>query len=426
VSIVVIGASHRSAPLELLEAMAIDADHLDKALDDLLGREHLSEAVVVSTCNRTEVYVVAERFHGAFGDVRDFFSDLTFLPPDRFADELVVSHDDDAVRHLFRVAAGLESAVVGEHEILGQVRTAWERARQQGSAGSTLNLLFRHALEAGKRARTDTGIARHVTSVSQAAVVMAAEQVGGLAGRRAVVLGAGDMGRGMVHLLAEHDLAELVVVNRSAQRAEELASAHGPETAVRAATYGHLHLELADADVLFTATGSDQPILAPAEMEPLMSRRGGRELLVVDIAVPRDVVPAVGDIPGITLVDMVGLGAFAERGLAERRREIPAVEAIVDDEVDRYSADASSRQVAPLVADLYELGDSVRSTELARHAARLATMSDADRETVEAVTRAVVAKLLHTPTVRVKDAAGTLRGERLAANLRELFDLNEP
>lgn len=425
-SIVVIGASHRSAPLELLEAMAIDADHLDKALDDLLGREHLSEAVVVSTCNRTEVYVVAERFHGAFGDVRDFFSDLTFLPPDRFADELVVSHDDDAVRHLFRVAAGLESAVVGEHEILGQVRTAWERARQQGSAGSTLNLLFRHALEAGKRARTDTGIARHVTSVSQAAVVMAAEQVGGLAGRRAVVLGAGDMGRGMVHLLAEHDLAELVVVNRSAQRAEELASAHGPETAVRAAAYGHLHLELVDADVLFTATGSDQPILAPAEMEPLMSSRGGRELLVVDIAVPRDVVPAVGDIPGITLVDMVGLGAFAERGLAERRREIPAVEAIVDDEVDRYSADASSRQVAPLVADLYELGDSVRSAELARHAARLATMSDADRETVEAVTRAVVAKLLHTPTVRVKDAAGTLRGERLAANLRELFDLNEP
>lgn len=422
-SIVVIGASHHSAPLEMLEKMVIDDDRRTKALDDLLGREHLSEVVVVSTCNRTEVYAVAEKFHGAYGDVRDFFAELTFLPPDAFADSLQVEYDDDAVRHLFRVAAGLESVVVGEHEILGQVRTAWEAARVAGASGASLNLLFRHAIEAGKRARTETNIARHVASVSQAAVVMAADRAGDLMGRRAVVVGAGDMGRGMVQLLADHGLDEVVVVNRTAARAEALLASLRPGAPVRAAEYDALLDELVGADVVFTSTRSTSSVLTTDDIAPVLAGRDGRELVIVDIAVPRDVDPAVGELDGVTLLDMDALADFTERGIAERRREIPAVNAIVEAEFLRHAVDASSRQVAPLVRDLHSFGESMRVAELDRFAARLADLDPSERETVESLTRAIVAKLMHTPTVRLKDAAGTLRGERLATNLRDLFDL---
>ena len=222
-SVVVVGANHRTAPLELLERMSVTGDALPKLLHHLEAGEHISEVVVLATCNRTEVYLVAERFHGAYGEVRDFFSDLTFLPPDRFADSLYVHYDDQAVTHLFEVAAGLDSAVPGEHEILGQVRSAWEVARAEGTARRGLNLLFRHALEVGKRARTETAIGTHITSVSQAAVQIAADRLGTLAGRRVVLVGAGAMGRGMADFLAAEGVEELVLANRTAGRAAELA-----------------------------------------------------------------------------------------------------------------------------------------------------------------------------------------------------------
>jgi len=419
VSVVVIGANHRTAPLDLLEKMALDADRLPKYLDALRDREHVSEAVIVSTCNRTEIYVVAEQFHGAYRDVRDLVSDLTYLPPDEFTDHLDVAWDIDAVEHLFRVASGLDSVVMGEHEILGQVRTAWDRARELGAAGPTLNLLFRHAIETGKRARTETAIARSVTSVSQAAVVMAADRLGSLAGRHVVVLGAGDMGRGMVHLLAEVEPASLTVVNRNEVRAAEIASL----VAGRSAPMTALDAELRGADVLFTATASSTPILGPDEVARVMTERNGKPLLVVDIAVPRDVEPAVAELPGVELLDMDDIRAFCEAGLAERRREVPAVEAIVDAELGRWADRYSSREVAPVVAEIHRRAEEIRAGELGRYAAKLSSLDPAEREAVEALTRGIVAKLLHTPTVRLKDAAGSPRGERLTRSLRDLFEL---
>ena len=418
-SVVVIGANHRTAPLELLEKMALDGERLSKYLDALCARDHISEAVIVSTCNRTEIYVVAEQFHGAYRDVRDLVSDLTYLPPDEFTDHLDVAWDADAVQHLFRVSSGLDSVVVGEHEILGQVRTAWDLARDRGAAGPTLNLLFRHALECGKRARTETSISRSVTSVSQAAVVMAAERLGTLAGRRAVVLGAGDMGRGMVHLLADVDVDSLTVVNRDATRAAEVAALVDG----RSAPLSGLAAELAEADVLFTATGASEAILGPDEITAVMAGRADRALLVVDIAVPRDVDPAVAAIDGVELLDMSDLQAFCDVGLAERRREVPAVEEIVDSELTRWSSLVSSREVAPLVGEIHRRSEAVRQAELERYAAKLATLSPAEREAVEALTRGIVAKMLHTPTVRLKDAAGSPRGERLATSVRDLFEI---
>jgi glutamyl-tRNA reductase len=447
VSVVVVGANHRTAPLDLLERMVVAGDRLPKLLHDLDAGPDVSEVAVLATCNRTEVYVVAERFHGAYSQVRDFFGDLTFLPPDLFADSLYVHYDDHAVRHLFEVAAGLDSAVPGEHEILGQVRSAWDVARSEGTARRSLNLLFRHALEVGKRARTETRISRHVTSVSQAAVVMAGEHLAGrdgalldastehardgLSGRRVVLVGAGTMARAMASFLADAGVAELVIANRTQGRAEELASSIAARTTgegaaalptVRGVGLDSLTGALADADVLMTATNATGSVVSFDHVEAAVT---GREhgLLVVDVAVPRDVDPAVASLDGVEVLDMDAVAARTEANLAARHAETDAVRAILAEELDRFTASSNAREVAPVVTALRDQAEQLRRGELERFAARLDGLDAEQREAVEALTRGVVAKLLHSPTVRLKDAAGSSRGDRLADSLRDLFDL---
>lgn len=418
-SVVVIGLNHRTVPLELLEHLTVPDDRQGKVLADLCSRDHVSEAVVVSTCNRTEVYATIERFHAAYHDIRDVLSAVSHLPYDRFAEHLYAFYDEEAVAHLFRVTAGLDSAVLGEAEILGQIRGAWERSQAEGAAGSSLNLLFRHAIEAGKRVRTETSISRHTASVSSAAVAMATEHLGGIRGRRVVVLGAGDMGAGMVRCLAEAGVADVAVANRTAVKAEELAATVGG----RYLPLSGLGEALVSADLLLTSTGASSLLLEEAELASVMARRPDRPLLIVDVAVPRDVDPAAAAVEGITLLDMDDLRRFAEAGVAERRREVHAVEELLRAEVDRFVAIASAREVAPLVAALHGRADTIRVGELDRFAGRLASLDDAQREAVEALTRGLVAKLLHEPTVGLKQAAGSPRGERLAEALRDLFRL---
>ena len=418
-SVVVIGLNHRSVPLDLLERMTIDDSRLPKALHDVASREHVSEAVVLSTCNRTEIYIVAEKFHGAYADLRNFLSEMAYLPPEAFSDHLYVQYDDDAVAHLFAVTSGLDSAVVGEAEILGQVRRAWERAQEEGTAGSSLNLLFRHALEVGKRARTETGISRNIASVSTAAVAMAAQRLGSLQGRRILVLGAGEMGEGMVRALASAGVDDVRIANRTWDRAVELAEHLGG----RAVRLADLNDSLAEVDLLLTSTGASSMMLEHGDLDRVMEARAGRPVLIVDVAVPRDVDPQAADIPGVTLLDMDDLRAFAELGVNERRREVAAVEEMIAEELERFVAVSSAREVAPLVAGLHERGESVRAAELDRYRTRLGALDDRQVEAVEALTKGIVAKLLHDPTVGLKDAAGSPRGERLAEALRDLFDL---
>jgi glutamyl-tRNA reductase len=419
VSVVVIGLNHRTAPLALLERMSIADGDLDKALHDLSGRPNLRETVVLSTCNRTEIYAVAERFHGAFADVRDFLAGLAFLPPEDFADHLYVRYDEAAVGHLFAVAAGIDSAVVGESEILGQVGAAWDRARAEGTAGVGLNMLFRHALETGKRARTETSIGRHTTSVSQAAVAMAAHRLGSLAGRRVLVLGAGDMGEGVAAAVAAAGAGAVLVANRTWENAVAAAARAGGQ-AIRLETVGDA---LVDVDLLVTSTGASSIMVDHGALSAVMDRRDDRPLLVVDIAVPRDVDPAVADIDGVTLLDMDDLRAHADAGLAKRRREIGRVQAIIEDEVERHGAASTARAAAPLVGALRDRAERMRQAELERFAGRLAGLDPRERAAVEALTQGVVAKLLHDPTVRLKEAIGTPRGERLAEAITDLFDL---
>ena len=418
-SVVVVGLNHRTVPLDLLERMTVPSSLLPKALADLTSREHVTEAVVLSTCNRIEVYAFAEKFHGAYQDIRNFFAEVSHVAPEEFSDHLTTLYDGDAARHLFSVASGLDSAVLGEHEILGQVRTAWEVSSAEGAVGPVLNPLFRHALEVGKRVRTETAISRNITSVSQAAVAMATDRLGGLEGRQVLVVGAGEMGEGLARALHSGGVAGIRVANRTWDRAVEVAERLGG-VPVRLDDLPH---HLAEVDVLLTSTGASAVILEHGDLASIVGERHGRGLLVVDIAVPRDVDPAAGEIDGVTLLDMDDLREFAEVGIRERQREVTAVQAIVDSELERYVDESTARSVAPLVASLRARGDLVRSAELQRLSARLGDLDDRQREAVEALAAGVVGKLLHEPTVRMKDAAGTARGERLAEALRDLFDL---
>ncbi len=414
-SLVVLGLHHRSAPLDLLERTTVAPERLPKVLADLVSRDDVREAVVLSTCNRTEVYASVERFHPGVGDLRDALSALAFAAPEELTDHLYTFHDTAAVAHLFTVTSGLDSALLGESEILGQVRRAWEVAADEGACGPTLNVLFRHAVEVGKRVRHETGIGRRLTSLSSAAVALAGERLGGLTGRRTLVVGAGAMGRRIAKAAASRG-AQVVVANRTVDRARVVAG----EVGGRAIGLLQLPQALAEVDVVLTSTGSPTPLLDRSELEPVVDRRRA-PLLVVDVAVPRDVDPGLGELDGVTLLDMDDLRASVDAGLAARRREVGRARDLIDEEVGRYRDAATARSAAPLVVALRQRAEEVRAAEVARLSRGLGS---AERDAMEAMSRALVAKLLHGPTVRLKDAGGTVRGERLAEATRELFDLD--
>jgi glutamyl-tRNA reductase len=419
-SILVIGVNHRSGPLALLERVTIPPERLGKTVAGLALRDNIREAVVLSTCNRTEVYVVAELFHGAYGDVRDFLCELGDLTIDELTPHLYSQHDAAAVSHLFEVAAGLDSAVLGESEILGQVRTAWDVAQQEGASRATLNLLFRSAVETGKRARSETGIGRGTASVSHAAVEMITDVIGDLAGKRVLVVGAGSMGEGVAVALHRAGGSDILVANRSPERGASLADRVGGV----AVGFDRLHEAIGAADVIVASTGAGTPVLTESLIREARARtHSARTLHVVDIAVPRDAEPSVADVPGVTVLDLDDLRDWADRGLSHRAGEAERVRVIVGEEVENFVLESTARQAAPLVAAMRESADNIRSGELERFAGRLAGLSDNERNAVEALTRAIVSKLFHEPSVRLKSQAGTPQGERNAAAMRDLFDL---
>jgi glutamyl-tRNA reductase len=415
-SILVIGVNHRSGPLSLLERVSLQPDETRKAVAGLAMRDNVREVAVLSTCNRTEVYAVAEKFHGAYADIRDFLCDVGGFAPDDLHAHLYTEHDDAAVAHLFEVAAGLDSAVLGESEILGQVRQAWELAQAEGGSRTTLNLLFRHALSVGKRARTETGIGRGTASVSHAAVELAAEHLGDLAGRRVLVIGAGSMGEGIAVALHKAGVGEIRVANRTVERGAELAARVGGI----AVGVDEVAGAIAVSDLVLTCTGAGTPVLT----EHVVCAHGReRPLLIVDIAVPRDVEPAVRELPGITVLDLDDLRDWADRARANRLDEAERVRVLVRDEVERFAVESTALQAAPLIASMHERAESVRSSELERFASRLTGLDATHRDAVEALTRSIVAKLLHQPSVRLKQQAGSPQGERNAAAVADLFDL---
>ncbi len=418
-SIVAIGLNYRSAPLDLLERMNLPADRVPKALGELTGGEFVSEAVLLATCNRTEVYVHAEQFHDAYREVRNAFSIITGVDPDDFSDHLYVHYHDDAVRHLFEVAAGLDSAVLGEHEILGQIRTAWETAKAEGVVGRALDSLFSSAIGAGRRVRTDTAIGRRTASISQAAVSLVAESGGDLDGKRVLLVGAGEVGAGVATALSRSVDVNLVVTNRTASKASAIAQTLGGETT----PFRDLPLALAEADVVISATGAPGIVISTADIEG--ARTSSREpMLILDLAVPHDVDPEVTQLDWVSLLTLRDLQEFANRGLQERHKQAAEARLVVVDEVIRYRSARSATEVAPLLGQLHRKAEAIRRGEVEHYQKRLKNLSEAEFEAVEALTHAVVAKMLHDPSIQLRDAAGSRRGDRLAEALRELFDIS--
>jgi len=422
-SVVVIGLEHTQAPLSLLEAVAVGDADLHKVLAALSHRRNLQETVVLSTCLRTEVYSVVDRFHDAVAEVYEVLSEYSGISEDELAERATVRFDDDVTSHLFSVTSGLESTVVGESEIVGQVRRAFEHAREEGASGPVLSALFQHALQTGKRVRTETGIARGTTSFAHAAVTVArGEDGGGLRDKRVVVIGAGEMGLGVARALRDIPAAaaprSIAVVSRSVTRAEELVREAGGVGTLRAASLEGVHAELARADVVLSAAAAESHVLGAAHFSGVVG-----PMLVVDLGVPRNVDPAVGTLPSVTLLDMDTLSESVSRALGVREEESVAGRAIIADEVERFRTASRQRGAAPVVAALRARLESLRVSELERHRAQLADLSEGEWEQVDVATRAALAKMLHEPTMVLKETAGTPRGERLVEALRILFDL---
>ena len=401
-SVVVIGLQHTQAPLPLLEAVAVPDADLHKTLSALSHRRNVQEAVVLSTCLRTEVYAVVDRFHDAVAEIYDVLSEQSDLSVEELSAHATVRFDDDVTSHLFSVTSGLESVVTGETEVVGQVRRAFERAREEGTSGPVLSALFRHALQTGKRVRTETGISKGTTSFAYAAVAGArgADQAG-LRGARVLVVGAGDMGLGVCRALSDIAPGDApqrgVVVNRSITRARDL---------VRQASTGPIEMRAAPREeVAADFSGVAGP------------------LLVIDLGVPRNVDPAVAALDGVTLLDMDTLSVSVARALGDRAEESVAARGIVAAEVDRYRSASRQRGAAPIIASLRSRLETLRVAELERHRAQLADLSEEEWDHVDAATRAALAKMLHEPTMLLKETAGTPRGERLVEALRILFDL---
>jgi len=418
-SVLVVGISHRTAPVDVLERIALDADDVIKLLIDVAGSEHVSECAVLATCNRVEVYAEVDRFHGSVEDLSGLLIDRADEPRIEITPHLYVHYDEGAVAHAFSVAAGLDSMVVGESQVLGQVREALRTAQEAGVVGPSLNTLFQQALRVGKRAHAETDIDRAAPSMVGVAVDLVAPVLGQLTGRRALIIGAGAMASLAATTLTARGLTDLVIINRTPARADRLAETVDG----RGYPLVQIEAEMRGVDLVVSATGALSTIVSRDCVERAMRGRAGRTLAIVDLALPHDVEHAASDIDGVTLVDLADLAASAPSGAAAPR-DVEDVRRIVAEEVMRFEAGSRAAGVTPTVVALRTMATEVVDSELERLSARLPDLDPHVRADVEQTVRRVASKLLHEPTVRVKALVGQPMGSSYAEALAELFALN--
>jgi glutamyl-tRNA reductase len=413
-----VGVSHRTAPVELREGVDFARRGLDAALAALTARNVTREAVVLSTCNRAEIYAGAESDDAAESCGR-FISEYNGVAWDTLAPHVVVYRGPDVADHLFRVAAGLDSLVVGEPQILGQVKDAYATASGLKSTGALTNRLFTSAFSVGKRVRSETGLGEGAVSVSYAAIALAKKIFGDLGGLHVLILGAGEMAKLTgTHLQAQR-VKQLVIASRTLETAAALAA----ELKGHAVPWGQLGQALASADIVVTATGSREPVLTRGAVEEVMRSRRSRPLFVIDIAVPRDVDPAAGSLDQVFLYNIDDLQAIVKENLARRSSEVQRAEVIVREEVDRFKVWMQSREVVPTVIALRQRFEAIRLAELERLEPKLASLTPEARARVDEVTHLIIEKLLLTPTERLKGADDEAQAVAYADALNRLFSL---
>jgi glutamyl-tRNA reductase len=417
-SVLTVGLSHRSATVALLERTAQDDDGVVKLLTELVAADHVEEALVVSTCNRLEVYADVTKFHGGVQEVTERIAARTGVAIDELTEHLYVHYEDRAVQHLFSVASGLDSMVVGEQQIIGQLRHALQVAREEGCIGRSLGQLVEHALRTGKRAHTETGIDTASRSIVSVGVELALQSLGTAAGVRALLVGAGAMSSLAATMLQRAGVSSITVVNRTPERAERLASTVGG----RAARPDQLTEELANADLLVSCTGAVGTVVSAAAVRAAMQVRADARLFVLDLALPRDVDEDARGVRGVTVVDLEALRLALED--SELADDVEAARRIVTDEVGAFLARQRSERVAPTVVALRARAQEVVDAEVARLRLRLPHLDERESREVEATVARVVDKLLHAPTVRIKELAESVPGDSYADVVRDLFALD--
>lgn len=406
-----IGINHTTAPIELRERLVFREDELHTLAQ---GFSPAKELIIVSTCNRTELYSTSSRH--SFAELEVFLSHARHVPLDELRPHLYHRADQNAIHHLMRVAAGLDSLVLGEPQILGQVTRALELARSVGLAGPLLTRLFQAAIHAGKRARSETEISRNPASVSSLAASVAEKAVGNVKTASVVVLGAGEMAELTVEALRKRGVERIRVINRTLENAQKLAHRWGAEPA----TFDSLPESLTDADILIASTGAPQAVLT-ADMVRAAQRQ--RPLLLIDIALPRDIEPACAVLPGVLLYDLDSLNAALENSLAERAAQVPQVEAILAEESTQFLDFMRTLEMLPLITDLRQQAEAIRQAELEKTLRRLPDLTDQERERIDALTQALVKKLLETPTRRLRAEAACQHAPEYATVARTLFGL---
>jgi glutamyl-tRNA reductase len=417
VSLIAIGVSHRTAPVPMLERLAMPSDGQAKLLHDLTEATSIDEAMVVATCNRVELYVEADKFHPAVDASTEALARATGVAADELIPHLYVHYEDRAVQHLFSVASGLDSMVVGESQILGQVRQSLRVAQDEGTLGRELNDLVQTALRVGKRAHTETGIDRAGASLVSVGLELASRSMDGLDGKRLLVVGAGSMAALAASSAARMGM-QVTVANRTRGRAEQLAASVGG----RAVDMGSVGESVAHADLVVSCTGALGHVIAADAVATARALTGNDPVVLLDLAMPRDIDPEVLGVPGVTLIDLEDLGDLLADGSYEQ--DVEGVRRIVGSEVQNYLGARVAEKVAPTVVALRAMASEVVASELDWFTTRRPDLSDADRADVEHLLRRVVDKLMHAPTVRVKELAAEPDGEAYAEALHRLFDLD--
>lgn len=418
--ILCLGLNHTTTTIKLREQLSLNEDAIRSALSRL-ACGHLSssivELVIISTCNRIELYVASSQM--AFAELEAFLSDVCDVPVNRFHPHCYRFQGLDTAHHLFEVAAGLDSLVIGEPQILGQIVHALELSRGQNMAGPVLNRLFQSAVHAGKRARTESGISRNPVSISSLAASLAEQVVRPLAKAQVVILGAGEMAELAVEALRKRGANRILVVNRTLERAHAIASRWDAQIA----TFENLDSALTSADILITSTGAPHTILSAEMVRQAMQVRSQRPLFLIDIAVPRDIDPEAANIPYVKLYDIDELNGQLEGALAERLAEVPQVRMILEEEIKDFAEHMKSLEIIPIIADIRQQAEAIRQEMLEKTLRRLPDLTEAERDRIEAMTQSLVKKILHAPTHRLRAEASCPHAPEFAAVARTLFGL---
>ncbi len=417
--LIVLGLNHKTAPVEVRERFSIPADKVSRGLKHLEDYEALNEAVILSTCNRSEMYAVVDDAEEDLPTVKQFLFDLTGNEED--IDEYLYHFaSEECIRHLFQVASSLDSLVLGEGQILSQVKDAYALGREEGTTSTVLNTLFHRAIATGKRVRTETRIQYNSVSVSYAAVELAREELGDLCQSNALIFGAGKMAELTAQHLMSRGVRKIYVANRHQEKAVQLAEEFGGE----AVPFDEAMKRAVDVDVIVTSTGAPHYVIKPWETRQLMTKRKGRQLFLIDIAVPRDVDPEVGEIKGVTLYNIDALEEVVDEHIQERREEARLAAKIVDDEVESIEDKFQYLSFRPLMALLSDRCERIRQREVKRSSSKLPELTDDEWRQIDHMSRMIVRKILRMPMMKLNAAAGTAQEQFYIDAMRSLFKLD--